>query len=321
MAAKRIYWAIESLAIQSEVRYAPKTGGDITAADFVSGVQSVGITTTFNLEQVFQLGQLSLYQDIEEVPDVEVTVERVLDQNDLMWSRCMGSGSITSGQNVECNVYFSVYADTVELVGKVLTPATTPDTSVWCSGMFLSSASYTFPTDGNFTESVTLVGNHAEWGTGTLATALPNGAPTADASGEVKRRNTITEAQMNTIISNLSGDIGAAAKVTNMSVSVDLGREAINILGRKLPYHRYVTYPVEVSCEVETVAIGGTNVDAYPEQSNVSARTISIPAGPHTFNLGAKNKLQSVTWGGGTTGGENATITYSYRNFNELTIT
>ena len=27
------------------------------------------------------------------------------------------------------------------------------------------------------------------------------------------------------------------------------------------------------------------------------------------------------TWGGGSTGGENATITYSYRNFNDLTVT
>ena len=65
MAAKRVYWAIEALAISSGAPDgAAKGGGALAAADFVSGVQSVGITTTFNLEQVFQLGQLSLYQDI-----------------------------------------------------------------------------------------------------------------------------------------------------------------------------------------------------------------------------------------------------------------
>ena len=86
MAAKRVYWAIEALAVSGTpsggvADGATKGGGALAKADFVSGVQSIGITTTFNLEQVFQLGQLSLYQDIEEVPDVEVTVERVLDDD------------------------------------------------------------------------------------------------------------------------------------------------------------------------------------------------------------------------------------------------
>jgi len=46
----------------------------------------------------------------------------------------------------------------------------------------------------------------------------------------------------------------------------------------------------------------------------------------HIFDLGsagseAKNRLQSVTWNGLDTGGTNATITYSYRNFNTLSVT
>ena len=43
------------------------------------GVQSVGITTTFNLEQVFELGQLAIYENVEGTPDVEVTMSKVLD--------------------------------------------------------------------------------------------------------------------------------------------------------------------------------------------------------------------------------------------------
>ena len=313
MAAKRIYWAIEALAVSSgDPDGAAKGGGALAAADFVSGVQSVGITTTFNLEQVFQLGQLSLYQDVEEVPDVEVTVERVLDDHALLYTRAMGgTGTISALQNNRADVYFSVYSDDKERAGDG-----NPDTSVFCSGMYVSSASFTFPTDGNITESITMVGNHAEWGT---ASGNSSGAPSSDMSGVVKRRQDVTN--MSTIISNLASDIGSTAKVTNMTVSVDFGREQINILGQKLPYHRYVTYPVEVTCEIETLAIGAANVDAYPEQDNVAARTISITAGNSTFNLGAANKLQTCTWGGGSTGGENATISYSYRNFNDLTIT
>ena len=312
MAAKRVYWAIEALAVSSGAADGPaKGGGALAAADFVSGVQSVGITTTFNLEQVFQLGQLSLYQDVEEVPDVEVTVERVMDGQALLYTRAMGgTGTISALQNNRADVYFSVYSDDKERAGDG-----NPDTTVFCSGMYLSSASFTFPTDGNLSESITLVGNHGEWGT---ATGNSSGAPDSDMAGSVKRRQDVTN--MSTVISNLASDIGATAKVTNMTVSVDLGREQINILGQKLPYHRYVTYPVEVTCEVECLAIGAANVDAMPEQDNVGTRTISIAAGGHTFNLGAANKLQTVTWGGGSTGGENATISYSYRNFNDLTV-
>ena len=312
MAAKRVYWAIEALAISSGAPDgAAKGGGALAAADFVSGVQSVGITTTFNLEQVFQLGQLSLYQDIEEVPDVEVTVERVLDDHALLYSRAMGgTGTISALQNNRADVYFSVYSDDKDRAGDG-----NPDTTVFCSGKYVSSATFTFPTDGNLTESITMVGNHAEWGT---ASGNSSGAPASDMAGNVKRRQHVTNTS--TIVSNLASDIGSSAKLTNITVSVDFGREEINILGQKLPYHRYVTYPVEVSCEVETLAIGGMNVDAYPEQQNVAARTISIAAGNHTFNLGAANKLQTVTWGGGSTGGENATITYSYRNFNDLNV-
>jgi hypothetical protein len=305
MAATRVYWAIEALGVNSN-------GGDDTvgSADFVSGVQSVGITTTFNLEQVFQLGQLSLYQDVEEVPDIEVTVERVMDGQNLLYTRTFGEGTISANQNNRTGIYFNVYADTNDEVGDG-----NPDAGVYCSGMYLSSASFSFPTDGNLSESITLVGNHAVWsGAGQI-----NGAPSTPQTGSVKRRQHVTN--ISTIQSNLATDIGASAKITNLTVSVDFGREQINILGQKLPYARYVTYPVEVSCEVEVLATGSANVTAYPEQDNVAARTISIAAGGHTFNLGAANKLTTYTWGGGSTGGENATITYSYRNFNDLTVT
>ena len=46
----------------------------------------------------------------------------------------------------------------------------------------------------------------------------------------------------------------------------------------------------------------------------------SNSAANHTFGLGDNNTLTSVAYGGGTTGGENSTMTFSYRNFNELSV-
>ena len=143
---------------------------------------------------------------------------------------------------------------------------------------------------------------------------------------------------------------GTEARVTSATVSVDFGREQINVLGQKLPYFRYVTFPVEVTCEIEVLARGADNVDALPEATNTNERWLEFFIEPihelkapiadagtgspgnskngdsastnaiAEFDLGRKNKLTSVTWGGGDTGGANSTVTYSYRNFNDLRI-
>ena len=117
-------------------------------------------------------------------------------------------------------------------------------------------------------------------------------------------------------------------KLNSASVSCDFGREAINVLGQKLPYHRYVTYPVEVTCDLEVTVndIRSQGVSALPEAGNLTEELIrfkvvdSNDAEIATIDLGDKNKLTSVTWGGADTGGGNATLSYSYRNFNRMDI-
>ena len=68
MANNRVFYACEAVGIAVE-------GGDVSSATEVRGLQSVGINTTFNLTQVFEIGMLGLYQNIEGVADVEVTLE------------------------------------------------------------------------------------------------------------------------------------------------------------------------------------------------------------------------------------------------------
>tara|TARA_Y100001938_G_C8062736_1_gene418312 strand:- start:221 stop:1423 length:1203 start_codon:yes stop_codon:yes gene_type:complete len=378
----RIYWAIQALGIGREgsvdgagARIADPNGGqNIMNAVYVPGVQSVGITTTFNLEQVFEMGQLSIYQDVEEVPDVEVSIERVIDSHKLLYSRCAdfndadAAKTIPQMQNNKVDAWFSLTSDAHNNAGDA-----EPTTAVWMSGLYMSSASFSLSTDGNLTESITLVGNHKKW----YATPAKHihGVPSKDKttttgskqglhSGRVQRRQNVRLYTQDTDANNLTNvhrDISGyttawsdvdgqptadnEAKITSATISVDFGREQINVLGQKLPYFRYVTFPVEVTCEIEVLARGGDNVDALPEADNVNERRIEFfieptdelktpiatydnSAGGNTestnavahFDLGVKNKLTSVTWGGGDTGGANSTVTYSYRNFNDLTV-
>ena len=72
MANNRIYYAIQQVTLG-------------TGSVPVHGLQSVGLTTNFNLEQVFELGQLSIYQNVENIPEIEVTLNKVLDGYPLLY--------------------------------------------------------------------------------------------------------------------------------------------------------------------------------------------------------------------------------------------
>ena len=109
--------------------------------------------------------------------------------------------------------------------------------------------------------------------------------------------------------------------MSSFSCSVDLGRESINQMGKRVPYYRYVNFPVDVSIDLETTAVGGDNIDAAEETQNLSNHSIQIVCDDSTvFQLGNKNKVTSVTYGGGDAGGGNATVAYSMTNSNDFVV-
>ena len=63
------------------------------------------------------------------------------------------------------------------------------------------------------------------------------------------------------------------------------------------------------------VGVSGTNFNLGAGEQI----TIADSAGTR-LDLGNKNKLTSVSYSGGDTGGGNATVTFSYSTFNDLTV-
>jgi hypothetical protein len=223
--------------------------------------------------------------------------------------------------------------------------------AVTCSGMYVSSVSYTFPVDGNFTEDVTLVGNNKVWG-GTVTGAFNNSDEPESKSGVGRRQflnmaNCRFPTQIPGISSSgtneaIGGGSGFAAHFQNITVSCDFGREAIQELGTFAPYHRFVTFPVEVTSEFEVVAISGDMINAT-ESGYYAGLTGTTVAGTNTpqcsgrhnlldqtifletcegtrIYLGTKSKLTSVNYTGGDTGGGNVGVTYSYSTFNDFVV-
>jgi hypothetical protein len=352
MPNNRIYYAIQQVVLG-------KAAGSLNTDKFaVHGLQTVGITTNFNLEQVFEMGQLAIYQNVENVPDIEVTLNKVLDGYPLVYALATEEGTsvgtgltavnptIPGRQNARCDMQLGVFSDTN------ISSSGTAMTTVTCSGMYVSSVSYTFPVDGNFTEDVTLVGNNKVWGTGTTGAFNGNNDAPAAAQGVARRQflnmaNCRFPTQIPGISASgtnnaLGGGSGFAVHFQNITVSCDFGREAINELGTFAPYHRYVTFPVEVTAEFEVVAVTGDMINAtesgyYSGLTGTTVADANTPqcSGRHNLldqtifletcegtriYLGTKSKLTSVNYTGGDTGGGNVSVTYSYQTFNDFVV-
>lgn len=376
--ANRIYFANQQVAF--------KRDGAQGAASYTParGVQSVAVTTTFNLEQAFELGQLAIYENIEGVPDIEITCTKVLDGYPLLYhlatDRAAGHNTaptLAGRSNAKCIVALGVWPDTDDsAVGA-------SQNQMESSGLFTSSVSYNFPLEDNFTEDITLVGNNKGWrsigsASETVSCANPpwsianadgffsgnddapkasGGADTARGSGQyggVNRRENLAFAtataadaggvdytHLPTEIPGVDAngwlspkDSNNVAHVQSITVSTDLGREELFELGTRQPYARVVTFPVEVTCDIEVLSISGDMIDALADGcagstldpctgvvDNLSNQSIRIATceGTRIF-LGDKNKLASVNYGGGDAGGGNVTVSYSYTTFNDFTV-
>lgn len=310
----RTFYACQAVAVATQIpdsngAYAVKTSGDYK---YLHGVQSVGINSSFDFENIFELGQLEIYDAALNIPEVEITIEKLFDGYKTVYGMISeGSGILDASKNRAC-VRFAVYKDT-ENAG-----VSNPLSYIECTGMYVSNVTYTFPVDGNPTESITLVGNSKSVSSGAAFTVpidITNGANTPDdepVGGSIKRRQDVTI--------NAPGD-----KFQNVTISIDLAREDLFEFGSRLPYARIPTYPVEATAEVECLAVNNSfdNVEFDEEDTElpVQGESISVSCGGFTVSLGSKCFLTSVAHGGGDATGGNATVTSSYTAYNVFNVT
>ena len=332
----RVFYACQAVAI-TKMGHSPNHTGIGTHVAVMKGVQSVGITTNFTLDQAFELGQVEIYQNSEEVADLEVTLEKVIDGEKLLYLAAVGEigkSDVTGAADARCDVYLAIFDDGVDAVAN-----TRPRNVVYCSGMYISSVSYNWSADGNATESVSLVGNDKfiDSSAAALGSVTPSGlwgAPNTGISGSdtplsgLVRRTDIdltnsalpAGAKSQGGVSG-QGDQKTGYHINSISVSADFGRDQILELGRFGPYYRYATFPFEITSEFEVTASNSDEVAISGTDRNLSDETIKIMDNAGTVvDLGTKNKLSSVSYSGGDTGGGNATITYSYSTFNVFTV-
>lgn len=162
MANKRVFYAIEQILIAPATSSSPaNTFTSFNGTHVVHGGQQAGCKTDFRLEQIFELGQLAIYENIENIPNIEMTLERVLDGYPLAWHLATSTGSTSPSligrSNAKAMVAMSIFPDTQD------NSSGTAVAAMMLSGAYVSALSYTFPVNGQSTESLTLVCNNKVW--------------------------------------------------------------------------------------------------------------------------------------------------------------
>ena len=326
------------------------------------GVQSVGLTSSVSTEQAFQLGSIDIYGINENVPEVEATISKVLDGTPPLYLMCMGGVSGIGGAN------FSDLTDATELKTKGLgglannvvdfrlgifddtksSVEGTTDDYVVSSGMYLSSASYSFPVDQTATENITLVGTNKYWKKNNAGLPSMSGVKFADGTATAKKLarrqfvqitgSILPTGQYNDkpnrqgMVFQSGGLPTGSLYIQNININTSLNREDINELGKLVPYCKYANFPIEVTSEFEIIGLEGDYIQANDflfdkgcgvVYSNTNEFPIRLKVcgsgtGSLEIDLGLYNKLTSVNYTGGDASGGNVSITYSFRNYNEF---
>jgi hypothetical protein len=323
----------------------------------IKGLQSFSTSINFNLTPYNEIGQTSLYENVEGTPDVSIQMSKLLDGYPPL--TCLVTQGATEATLIsraaqKCIFGFAVHMDTVSAATGV------PLSETLCSGAQLASLSFNFPSDGTFTEDVSLTALEqvfktgsfllTNFGTATFGNDVP--ASLYGSGGVQQRENLIyfTNAALTTLDANGSydtdeitllpqlidgitasganavGSDGFTAHVQNISVSADLGREDIFELGRRTKYAQFANPLNEVTTSITTLATLGSQLTAteagvYGDGNNLRNYTIKIRCEEGLLvDCGTQNKLASQEYGGGDAGGGNAQITYSFTNFNDLTV-
>lgn len=345
---RRVFYAVQKIGIspRGSVAYTSVRGG-----------QSVGITTNFNLESVFELGMSEIYENIETIPSVEVSVNKVLDGYCPVYLLATQGATfptlISRGGCDPCHIVLGVYSDQQNSASGTVV------TAVEMSGMYVNSVVYRVSTDGNATEETSFLGNNKIWtasnpsitdtvGPGGFTLSADNDLPMAiGGSGGVNRREdfilgtAVNKSRLPTQLPGVSssGYISIASDgsypihITNMSVSANFGREDMFELGRRGAYYKFARTPIEVTTEIGIHSTSGDMISlteegyygsGYNKYNLVDQTIVMRMAEGLVIDCGTKNKLLTIglTGGdtGGDTGGANQAVTYTYRTYNDMSV-
>lgn len=261
----------------------------------VGGVQSVTIGKSYDQTTIIGKGSPVATKNFYKKPQLTISFTKFISD---------GHSSFLSGFNIRNEIYKTPpekYDIEIGIVG---------GTGLKFIDTVLSSVTYNFTNQGDFTEDLTFTGHVSET---TSSIAQP-----AVEYGQTKRRQDFNKAVA------LPAEIPGST-LLSVSASMNINYGEIPTFGGFYTYkNKYITYPVDISCTYEVldreyaqsrVDYTGSDPDTIIDDDLESYyRVISIGGVP-AINLGEKNFLTNIDRSGGDAGNSDYSIyRYTYKN-------
>lgn len=155
MASNRVIFNAEQLLIAPGLNFTAFASGHV-----VHGAQSVGMNGNVPITSIYELGQATPYEQMEEISDFTVSVDKVLDGYPLAWHLATKDAStpdLLGRSTARCHLGMSIYPETQAYASG------TADFACLMSGFYPTNLSYQINTQGPSRESLSFVGNTRKW--------------------------------------------------------------------------------------------------------------------------------------------------------------
>jgi len=311
MSNSRIFYGLQNVQISTD-----DTAGNLQT---IRGVQSVGTSSTTNIETFSAFGSIAATSILQDM-DLEITME-------------VGVGSwATALSQIGYSSFTSSFFDTTK---KVRITYDLDGTLKYVElDAILTSYSAQMGTDGPVTESLTFqnAGN-AGFGAATelSTTGLPESPSQLDLCG-VYTRPDFTSFDRNTRSDCCATTAPTSSTVSNAiswSISMDASNEKVSVLGQSMPFGKFASFPVETSMEVEMHMDPSTSILDFNSGSLTGSSLNDVCYDP-TVIVGGASSATGRSWNlsrarqsgqsrsGGDVGGGNVSVTESYTGYNDL---
>jgi len=248
----------------------------------LKGVQSVSLTSSVGLDPVFQLGQCDPIDYIQNVPEVEVTITRAI-QDGTAFSLLLN--------NQSCELAEEQLNDEKTIVIGSSEGGFTVDNAL------ISGYTVNFTTDGVFTEEITYVGD------------------TLTSGGSFSANDDNIHLPYRPDWTGISG-------ATSARLSVTINREPTFVLGRYRPLKRFVQFPIESTLEIGYLLPDAGATPGDPPVCAVlpdGDKEFTIGACGSSWSI-KRARLSNIGYSGGDVGGGNVEVTYTYTSYNNVEI-
>lgn len=330
----RIYYACQAVNIWSNDRLSSFNG-------FVSGVQSLGVDSDFNIINIPDYGRSKPHSRIYTKPSINLTMERLIPKQGQLFIK--NDTDILSGvfnePRPEHNILLIYGSDEEPLVD-----SDKVNDLILFQNMLLTSVSYSISTTlPSISESLSFSGKIQSRSTNEIELLVaPEYAGRTDTypqNGMVRRQDYRNhKMQLNPSIvpetvkqlidfSEASLTDKKFFGLTSIDMSFSIAYQEILDTGKwrgsiyaDVNKYTYPLLPLEVSCSFKINAKRSIRKELILSDTNFLDEEIKVITGPFCFNLGTKNRITSINCNGGSTGGEIVEYEISYSNINRFKV-